>query len=258
VPNYEVKLIPAFDDNYLFVVADLSRRSCIVIDPGDAGSIINYLEKENLKLEAILLTHQHSDHIGGVPELLEKYSEVKVYGPEVILPSAPWINQKLQSGEKIRLLSLDWDVLNLEGHTIGHLAYHCAEKNWLFSGDVLFGLGCGRIFEGTFEMTFKSLSKFNSLPKNTQVFCAHEYTDANLQFSQHLLEIGLMPKAWNKEKFIEHRFEIESLRSANKPTVPLKLENELQLNPFLLSENVAEFQKIRQIRNSFRPLVKSK
>lgn len=256
--NYEVKLIPAFDDNYLFVLVDLSRSSCVAIDPGDAAEIIKYLEKENLKLEAIMLTHQHSDHIGGVAELVQKYSGIAVYGPEIILPQAPWINRKLNSGEKIHLLGLDWDVLNLEGHTIGHLAYHCAEKNWLFSGDVLFGLGCGRIFEGTYEMTFKSLSKFKSLPKNTQVFCAHEYTEANLQFSQHLLEIGLMPKAWNKEKFVQHRFEIENLRSANKPTVPLKLENELQLNAFLLSENLDEFQKIRQLRNSFRPLAKPK
>lgn len=256
--NSEVKLIPAFDDNYLFVVTDQRQRSCIVVDPGDAAPIMSYLEKENLKLEAILLTHQHSDHIGGVPELVQKYSEVAVCGPEIILPQVPWINRKLNSGEKISLLGLDWAVLNLEGHTLGHLAYYCAEKNWLFSGDVLFGLGCGRIFEGSFEMTFKSLSKFKNLPPNTQVFCAHEYTAANLQFSQYLLEIGLMPKAWNQEKFNEHKFEIENLRSANKPTVPLKLETELQLNPFLLSENVDEFQKIRQIRNSFRAVTKPK
>lgn len=259
--QYEVKLISAFDDNYLFVIVDQQSKKCVVVDPGDASPIIDYLDSEGLKLESIFLTHQHSDHIGGVDELLEKYSADKslpVYGPEIILPEARWINRKLNAGEKLKVLGLDWDVLNLEGHTIGHLAYYCAEKNWLFSGDVLFGLGCGRIFEGTYEMTFKSLNKFKDLPKKTQVFCAHEYTHANLQFSEYLLEIGIMPKAWNREKFVDHKYEIESLRQAGQSTVPLSLETELLLNPFLLSVNLEEFQKIRQIRNSFRPVAKPK
>ena len=256
--NYEVKLIPAFDDNYLFVVVNRNEKTCLVFDPGDAAPIIKYIDTEGLKLQAILLTHQHSDHIDGVVELVKKYSVQEVYGPEIILSKVPSITHKLNAGEKLDVLGLKWNVLNLEGHTIGHLAYHCSEKNWLFSGDVLFGLGCGRIFEGTYEMTFKSLSKFKSLAKNTQVFCAHEYTEANLQFSQYLLEVNSMPKAWNQEKFYYYKNEIESLRSLGKPTVPLNLETELQVNPFLLSENIEEFQKIRQMRNSFSPTPKLK
>lgn len=256
--TYEVRLIPAFNDNYLFVVVDHHKKKCIAIDPGDAASIMSYLDSENLHLEALLLTHQHSDHIGGVPELVQKYSGIPVYGPEVIFTQVPWINHKLNGGENLSLLGLNWGVHVLEGHTLGHLGYYCADKNWLFSGDVLFGLGCGRIFEGTYEMTFKSLSEFKTLPRNTEVFCAHEYTEANLQFSQHLLEKDLMPKAWSKEKFIQHSKEIENLRRAGQPTVPLNLDTELQLNPFLLSENVEEFQKIRQIRNSFKSSLRFK
>lgn len=259
--RYEVKLVPAFDDNYLFLIVNRDLRTCIAVDPGEASPIISCITNEGLKLEAIFLTHQHSDHIGGVEELVNKYSRgvsLPIYGPEIILPKAPWINHKLKAGESLNVLGLNWKVLNLEGHTIGHIAYHCAEHDWIFSGDVLFGLGCGRIFEGSYEMTFKSLSEFKGLSKNTQVFCAHEYTEANLQFSEYLLEIGAMPKAWNKEKFVEHKFEIESLRGSGKPTVPLNLETELLLNPFLLSENVGEFQKIRTIRNSFKATAKHK
>jgi hydroxyacylglutathione hydrolase len=258
VSNFEVKLLPAFEDNYLFVVQSENKR-CVVVDPGDAAPIINYIESESLKLEAILLTHQHSDHIDGVEQLLSKYSakeDMPVYGPEIILSKAPWINQKLNGGEKLNVLGLDWEVLNLEGHTLGHLAYHCREKNWMFSGDVLFGLGCGRIFEGTYEMTFNSLNKFKSLPKNTQVFCAHEYTEVNLQFSQYLIETSCMPKAWNKDKFLTHSLQVQTLRNSAKPTVPLNLETEMQLNPFLLSESLDEFQKIRQLRNSFKVISK--
>jgi hydroxyacylglutathione hydrolase len=258
VSQFEVKLIPAFEDNYLFVVVDRHKKSCLVVDPGDAVPILSYIEKECLNLEAILLTHQHSDHIGGVSELVQNYSGRPVYGPEIILSQVPWINHRLNGGEKLNLLGLSWDVIVLEGHTLGHLGYYCAERNWFFCGDVLFGLGCGRIFEGTFEMTFKSLNKFKSLPLNTQVYCAHEYTDANMQFSQYLLKNNLMPKLWNEEKFVQHGYEIENLRKAHQPTVPLNLETELKLNPFLLSENVEEFQKIRQIRNSFRPLQRLK
>jgi len=220
--------VPAFDDNYLWLIHDGVHAA--VVDPGDAQPILAALKTAGLALTAILLTHHHADHIGGVPELLQHYA-VPVFGPSNEAIAA--MTHKLAEGDTVDVpgLDLQLSVLDVPGHTSGHVAYlrlkeeDGAEPAWLFCGDTLFAGGCGRLFEGTPAQMANSLDKLSALPDDTLVFCAHEYTLANLRFAS-FVEPG--------NQALKARVAIESAKRAQgEPTVPSTIGLEKASNPFL-------------------------
>ena len=216
----EIVGVPAFNDNYIWMLRKGSRVA--VVDPGDAGPVIRAVQGRGCTLAAILATHHHPDHVGGVAELLA-WQSVPVFGPAS--ESIPVVDRPLGHGDRVRLSELDEDfeVIDVGGHTLGHIAYRSG--NAVFAGDTLFAGGCGRIFEGTPEQMWKSLSRLAALPPRTQVYCAHEYTASNLRFAR-------VVEPDNEE--LERRMEeVDRLRSEGRPTVPTTIGLELQTNPFL-------------------------
>jgi hydroxyacylglutathione hydrolase len=218
-----VLAVPAFKDNYLWLIHD--GVNAAAVDPGDAGPILEALASHKLALTAILLTHHHADHIGGVAQLLAQH-QVPVFGPRNEAIAA--LTQPVSEGERIAVpgLDLELDVLDVPGHTRGHIAYvRRRGVHWLFCGDTLFAGGCGRLFEGTPAQMVASLSKLAALPGDTQVYCAHEYTLANLRFAQEVdpgneaLRLRVADEA--------------AKRAADLPTVPSSIALEKATNPFL-------------------------
>lgn len=223
-----VLTVPAFKDNYLWLVHDGVHAAAV--DPGDAQPILDALRAHGLTLTAILLTHHHADHIGGVPQLLSKYN-VPVYGPRN--DGIPAVTHPLAEGDRVQVpgLALALSVLDVPGHTLGHIAYVKEDESgspgarWLFCGDTLFGAGCGRLFEGTPEQMAASLAKLAALPDDTLVYCAHEYTLSNLRFAK-ALEPGNLA--------LQMRLEADSkARGTNLPTIPSNIAIEKATNPFL-------------------------
>jgi hydroxyacylglutathione hydrolase len=219
-----VLTVPAFKDNYLWLIHD--GVDAAVVDPGDAGPILDALRAHGLTLTAILLTHHHADHIGGVARLLE-HADVPVFGPRNDGIAA--VTRPLGEGERFAVpgLALEMSVLEVPGHTLGHIAYvrETPGAHWLFCGDTLFGAGCGRLFEGTPDQMAASLAKLAALPDDTLVYCAHEYTLSNLGFAE-ALEPG--------NRALQMRVENDSkLRGTKLPTLPSNMAIEKATNPFL-------------------------
>jgi hydroxyacylglutathione hydrolase len=219
-----VLTVPAFKDNYLWLIHDGVHAAAV--DPGDGQPILDALRANGLTLAAILLTHHHADHIGGVPQLLAEYS-VPVYGPRNDGIAA--VTHPLGEGDRVQVpgLALELSVLDVPGHTLGHIAYvnETPGAHWVFCGDTLFGAGCGRLFEGTPEQMAASLAKLAALPDDTLVYCAHEYTLSNLRFAERV-EPG--------NRALQLRLEADSkARGTNLPTVPSTIGAEKATNPFL-------------------------
>lgn len=219
---YSVKPLSAFTDNYIWLL-ETSDGRCAVVDPGEAGPVLAELDSRNLKLEAILLTHHHRDHTGGVADILARFP-VPVYGSADSKVSS--INHFLRDGEHIRILDTEFRILAIPGHTLDHIAFYSeAPVPRLFCGDTLFAGGCGRLFEGTPEQMYRSLEKLAGLPDATEVYCAHEYTLSNLRFA-----LSLEPE----NPLLQERLaQCEDLRSRQQPTLPSRMDLERATNPFL-------------------------
>ncbi len=255
--------LPAFSDNYLWLWQQ--DHMAVVVDPGDATPVLQALAKEGLMLAAILVTHHHADHVGGVREL-HLATGATVYGPtreDVPAPFTP-----IMQGDALELLGQTVQVLDVPGHTAGHVAYflpNATPSPVLFSGDTLFSAGCGRIFEGTPAQMLASLDLLASLPASTQVCCAHEYTLSNLRFA-----LAVEPSNTDLQTYAAH---CQQLRAQGVPTLPAQLATELQINPFLRArhpdvrhavaqhaglsaleqtDDVAVFAALREWKNDFR------
>jgi hydroxyacylglutathione hydrolase len=218
----KVHQLPAFDDNYIWLIGCEGQAEVAIVDPGDADPVMAYLEREGLRPVAILITHHHGDHTGGVKELVARYP-VPVYGPAN--ERIPALTHPLHEGDRVEFApcSLRLEVLDTPGHTRGHICYY--GHGALFSGDTLFTAGCGRLFEGTAEQLYHSLEKLRNLPNETLVYCAHEYTEANLGFA-------VVAESHNAET-ASRAVEVRRLRREGKSTVPAPLALEKATNPFL-------------------------
>lgn len=218
--SIQVVPIPAFRDNYIWCLRDATHAA--VVDPGDAVPVLAYLARERLTLSAILATHHHVDHIGGIGALTRAHS-VPVFAP--VDERIDGVSHQVREGEVIRLphFGLGFEVLEIPGHTLTHIAYYGA--NMLFCGDTLFACGCGRLFEGTPRQMHESLTKLANLPGNTSVYCGHEYTQANLRFGRTVDPANPVLEAWEREA--------DDLRQRQAPTLPSTIAREKLGNPFL-------------------------
>ena len=215
-----IEAIPAFSDNYIWIL--IKGNSAAVVDPGDASAVESFLSKNNLNLEAILITHHHFDHTGGILDLASKRN-TKVYGPKG--GHIKGINTEISENSTITILDTKFDIFETPGHTLDHIAYYSKDINSLFCGDTLFSGGCGRLFEGTPSQMFNSLNKFTNLPIETKVYCTHEYTLSNLTFA-----LKVEPDNVDLKKYFE---EVSSLRESNLISLPSSINLENKINPFL-------------------------
>ena len=217
-----IHTVPSLSDNYIWLIQAESSNDVIVIDPGDEKPVINYLSQQKLNPVAVLITHQHWDHVDGIRPFLN-YFDVPVYGPKNELIPARTHALTEQSNLTVHSDFPAINVLDIPGHTAGHIAYQLGTA--LFCGDTLFSAGCGRLLGGTAEQLFASLQRICQLPEDTLLYCGHEYTEANLQFAR-----AVEPN----NRAVETRIsEVAALRQANRATLPTTLITELAINPFL-------------------------
>jgi len=222
-----IDAIHAFSDNFIWRLAEPGRREAVVVDPGEAGPVIEALEADGQQLAAILITHKHGDHVGGLRQLKARWPEAVVYGPAH--ESIPGLERTVKEGDRLcpEGLAAEFSVFEVPGHTEGHLAYYCEQgaAPVLFCGDTLFSIGCGRVFSGTFEQLHDSLLRLRALPESTLVYCAHEYTLDNIGFAKWVEP--------DNPALLAHEEACHALLDAGRDTVPSTLALERAANPFL-------------------------
>ncbi|MGH8557232.1 MAG: hydroxyacylglutathione hydrolase, partial [Methylococcales bacterium] len=252
----EIIQIPVLQDNYVYLIHESESSKTAVVDPAVAGPVLDQLSNRGWRLNYILNTHHHGDHVGGNLELQRK-TGCRVVGSRSDCARIPGIDIRLDEGENFQFGLAEARVISVSGHTCGHIAYWFPSHKALFCGDTLFSMGCGRLFEGTPDQMWDSLSKLMQLPADTRVYCAHEYTWTNGRFA-----LTLEPR----NQKLQHRMQVvERMRRQNLPTVPSTLDDELATNPFLRvaspeikktlaieSENPVEvFAEIRRRKDQF-------
>ena len=238
----EVEIISCLKDNYSYLVIDKANNSACIVDPSESDPIIEIIEKKKVNLKFILNTHHHYDHVGG-NEVLKKIFGAKIIGFKDDKNRIPFVDILLEDNEIWKNLNFEFKVFHIPGHTSGHICFYFYKDNIVFSGDTLFSLGCGRIFEGTYEQMYYSLNKFKELPKETKVYCGHEYT---LQNSVFCATYDKNNSALNKKIL-----EVKSKRDRNLPTIPSTIGEELACNIFLRAKNLKDFSKLRDLKDNF-------
>jgi hydroxyacylglutathione hydrolase len=229
LPMIKIDALPAFSDNYIWLLQDPEQRRCAVVDPGDAAPVEAWLAAHpGWQLSEILITHHHFDHVGGI-ERLKASSGARVLGPAN--EKIPGRDLALSEGDQVTLLGHTFKVIEVPGHTLGHIAYHQADQHWLFCGDTLFAGGCGRLFEGTPQQMHTSLSRLAALPEQTQVYCTHEYTLSNLRFAA-----TVEPLNTQIAQRLQH---VSQSREAGQISLPSSIGLERATNPFLRSAEAA-------------------
>ncbi len=251
-----IKIIPCFDDNYSYLIYNKDTNTVAIIDPSDFSSCDQIIKKEYNKLDYILNTHHHFDHVGGNQKLKEKYKS-KILGCEIDKNRIPGIDISLKEKENLTIGNSSFEVIFIPGHTKGHIAFYFKDEKIVFTGDTLFSLGCGRVFEGTHKQMFNSLKKLKDLPLDTKIYCGHEYTKKNLEFCLEYDSNNTFLK--NKSNWINSKIE------SKLPTIPVSIEEEIRTNIFLRCNepsiknalnlnNASEeeiFSKLRDLKDSF-------
>ena len=240
--NIEIEIVPCLQDNYSYLIINKKKNNACVIDPSEAQPIINFIEKENINLKYILNTHHHFDHIGGNKELKEKYNSI-VVGYKHDAKRIPEISVLVEDNQIWKEDNFEAKIIHIPGHTTGHIGFYFFNEKIIFTGDTLFSLGCGKIFEGTYEQMFESLSKIRNLPEDTKIYCGHEYTLQNSNFC-----IKHDPQNLNLQNKIS---KIKEKLSNNIPTIPSTLKDEKECNIFLRAKNVNSFSKLRDLKDNF-------
>ena len=237
-----VEIISCLQDNYSYLIIDDKNNIACVVDPSEAKPIIEFVKKNKINLKYILNTHHHYDHIGGNKELKELYN-VTVVGYKNDAHRIPEIDILVEDNQIWKALNFEAKVFHIPGHTSGHICFYFFNENFIFTGDTLFSLGCGRIFEGTYQEMFESLNKIKNLPENTNIYCGHEYTLQNSKFciKHDPNNIRL------KNKIVEIKKKIKK----NIPTVPSILKDEIDCNIFLKAKDLNPFSKLRDLKDNF-------
>jgi hydroxyacylglutathione hydrolase len=243
--SLRVEAVPCLQDNYLWLLKDGATGAVGICDPGEAAPAIAAVEEAGGRLDAILLTHHHGDHVNGVAELKARFPGAKVIGAASEAHRLPKLDVAVKEGEQVPLGAARAEVLALPGHCDGHIAFHFAADHALLCGDVVFALGCGRPSEsGGMDALWHSLRRVARLPANTRLCCGHEYTEGNAKFALHVDPDNKALKAEAEAA--------GALRAAGRPTVPTTLAQELAANPFLRAKDFAEFAARREAKNHFR------
>ena len=237
-----IQIIPCLQDNYSYLIVDEESNTACVVDPSEADPIIEYLENTQIKLKFILNTHHHYDHVGGNQKLKEKYG-ASVIGYEGDKERIPGIDILVNDQETWIYKNFEAKIIHIPGHTLGHICFYFHKDESVFTGDTLFSLGCGKIFEGTYTQMFNSLMKLKELPKNTKVFCGHEYTLQNSKFC-------IIHDENNKNLKIKIN-DIKIKLKAGLSTIPSTIKDELECNIFLRSSNLETFSKLRNLKDNF-------
>ncbi|MBS4074452.1 hydroxyacylglutathione hydrolase [Ameyamaea chiangmaiensis] len=233
--------IPVLSDNYAWLAVDAATGTVAVVDPGEAAPVAQVLGRDG-RLDLILLTHHHADHVGGVAELRRQYG-ARVIGNGADAARLPALDIAVAPGDQVAIGESRGVVIDTPGHTLGHVAFYFADSRAVFTGDTLFSLGCGRLFEGTAADMFGSLGRLKALPDNTMVYAGHEYTMSNAAFARHVEQ--------PHDALAQRCADIERLRAEDRPTLPVALGVEKATNPFLRAPDVASLARLRQQKDSF-------
>lgn len=223
----EIRLFPCLSDNFGYLIHDPVTKATASIDAPEAGPIIKALQREGWTLTDILVTHHHTDHVGGIAELKAKY-DCRVVAPYDKGTAIPLVDERVKDGANVKVGNLTARVLETPGHTLDHVSYMFDADHALFCADTLFSIGCGRVFEGTYPMMWESLLKLRALPNDTRIYCGHEYTASNVKFA-----LGVEP---NNPALKARAEEVTKLRAANQPTVPTLIRDEKEANVFLRAD----------------------
>jgi len=238
----KIQIIRCLQDNYSYLIIDEKNNIACVVDPSEATPIIEYLENNKIKLKFILNTHHHYDHVGGNQKLKEKYS-AKIIGYRGDKEKIPEMDILLDNQETWKYQNFEAKIIHIPGHTLGHICFYFYKEKSVFTGDTLFSLGCGKIFEGTYSQMFDSLMKLKALPESTKIFCGHEYTKKNSDFC--------LAHDINNDKLKAKIHAIDIKLKNGLPTIPSTIKDELECNIFLRSSNVETFSKLRDLKDNF-------
>lgn len=239
----EIVPVPAFGDNYIWLLRDAATGAVAVIDPGDGAAALRAAEERDWRIGQVLTTHWHPDHTGGNLQVKEA-TGCTIHGPAAERDRIPGIDEQLREGDRVQVGSLEAEVWEVPGHTLGHIAFIFRDAGIAFVGDTLFVMGCGRLFEGTPAQMHESLARLGSLAPDTKLFCAHEYTLGNARFAAH---------AEPENSAIAGRLaDVKALRNAGRMTVPTTVAEERATNPFLRARTAEELGSLREAKDSFR------
>lgn len=231
--------LKALEDNYIWVIEDPGAKTAILVDPGQGEDVADYLRQNHLTLEAVLITHEHEDHVGGLDYLIDAFGDFPIFGPK---EASDRINHPVIDGQNIHIMGLNFRPIASPGHSLYHMAYLCDQ--WLFSGDALFMAGCGRVFTGDYQAQYDSLQKFKALNDQVEVYAGHEYTLTNLKFAKTVLP--------DNPVIDQVMASVTQSLTMDRPSMPSTIGLERQINPFLMAESKEEFEQLRLARDGFK------
>lgn len=241
-PPLEIVGVPVLADNYAWLLYDPKTQEAAAVDPGEAAPVLAEAERRGWTVAQVLITHWHPDHTGGVADM--KKAGATVVGPRAEAEKIPGLDVLLKPGDVVRIGGHTGQVLHVPGHTQGHLAFHFADDAAVFTGDTLFAMGCGKLFEGTPADMWGNMERYAAMPPETKVYCGHEYTASNARFAAHVES--------DNSAVAARKVVVERQRAAGEPTVPFTIGDELATNPFLRAGSAERLGELRRQKDEFR------